>query len=103
MYQYFDGTKFFDAGCSEADKVTGGKSKCTVCPFRHCVQDLTGMEKKLVMAAPDIRQVYKLYDATGKVKDVSTALDLPFGRVYNWISRRSQIEKKLDQYAIISA
>lgn len=103
MYQYFDGTRFFDAGCSFADSIKGTKSKCTECPFRLCIQDLTGMERKLIMSASEIRQVYQLYDAIGKVTEVSEAMGLPFGRVYNWIVRRSQIEKKLDQYAIIPA
>ena len=26
-----------DSGCSKADMFIGGKSKCTECPFPHCV------------------------------------------------------------------
>ncbi len=102
MYQYFDGTKFFDRGCSDADNVIGGKSACTECPFRQCIADLRGREKQFVLAASSIRQVYNLYDEKGKIGDVSQALGLPYARVYNWISNRPQIEKKLNDYAIIS-
>ena len=101
MYQYdFDGSKYTDQGCSDADKAINSKSKCTKCPYKKCIQSLRGKEKNMVLSAPLIMQSFSLYDKLHSYYDVARIVGIPHDRLRGWMRSRGKIEQKIADYAL---
>jgi hypothetical protein len=101
MYQYdFDGSRYIDSGCCDADKAINGKSKCTECPYKKCIQTLRGQEKNMILASSIIMQSFSLYDKLQSYYDVARIMCIPHDRLRGWMRSRDKIEKKIADYAL---
>ncbi len=81
--------------CNEAKEFTGRNGFCTECPFRDCIYSLKPAEKKMILNAQKIMQVYSYYDQGNNIMTLSKMFKLSYDRIYGWITNRPAVETKI--------
>lgn len=101
-------TAYEDKGCDLATQflrhktgINAKQSKCTACPFVHCLAEIPSSEKVLLKHTPKIRSFYKCLDSGMSMDQLVKMFDISKATLIYWKRNREKIEAKLIRIEIL--